>query len=82
VNDGHAERIGFQRGARADRAAIEFYAALEIAVDAGENFDERAFARAVFAGQDMDLPGAALELNVAQNRDRPEALGDACQAHQ
>jgi hypothetical protein len=51
-------------------------------VDAGENFDERAFARAVFAGQDMDFAGAALELNVAQNGDGSEALGDACQAHQ
>ena len=69
-------------GSSGARRVGHFNAALEIGVDAGEDFDQGAFARAVFAGQHMDFAGAAFELHVLQNGHRPELLRDAGQADQ
>ena len=56
--------------------------AFEVGMNAGENFDQGAFARAILPGQNVDLARAAFELDIPQHRDLPESLGDAGHAHQ
>ena len=82
MDDGDAQGGGFERGARSRMAALDFDAALEIGMNAGEDFDECAFARAVFSRQHMHLAWAPLELDIAQDSDLTEALCDTRQAHQ
>ena len=47
---------------------------------AGEDLDQRRFARAVVADQRHDLAGMNVEVDVGQRRDGAEILGDAAQA--
>jgi hypothetical protein len=63
-------------------ATVDFKAAFEVGMNAGENFDQGAFARAIFSGQHMNLAGTAFELDILQNGNRPESFGDAGHAYQ
>jgi hypothetical protein len=82
VNNGDPEGGGFQGRTEPHFATLDFDAALKISMYARENFDERAFARPVFARQNVNFTRAAFKFNIAQNSDRAESLGDARQADQ
>ena len=82
MNDRNAEGAGFQRRLGTDFASADFNAALKVRVNSGENFDERAFAGAIFAGQNMNFAAAHFQPRVFQNRYVAKALGDAGHANQ
>ena len=82
MNHRDPQCASFQRGFGANFAPVEFKAALEFSVDAREDFDEGAFARAVFTRQHMHLARKAFQVGVAQDGHRAEAFGDAAHPHQ
>jgi hypothetical protein len=49
---------------------------------ARENFDKRAFARAVLTGQNMNFAAPHFKLRVRQNRRAAKSLGDVRQTNQ
>ena len=63
-----------------DRLAAERHGAGARLMHAGQDLDERRFARAVVADERDDLAGMNVEIDVGQRRDRAEMLGDAAQA--
>jgi hypothetical protein len=66
--------------AQLDLLALDDEAALVGLLEARDRLDERGLARAVVAEQAEDLALAQVQVDVAQRRDGPEALGDVLDA--
>ncbi len=77
----HAQCAGLGRISRMRLATVDFKAAFEVSVDAGEDLNQGAFARVILPGQNVNLARAAFELDIPQHRDLPESLRDAGHAH-
>ena len=60
-----------------DRLAVEQDFAAVRSVDAGEDLDERALARAILARKRVNPPAVQREIDVCQHLDRAESLDDA-----
>jgi hypothetical protein len=82
VNDGDSEGGGLKRGTRAGCAALDFDLPLEIGVDAAEDFDQGAFAGAVFTRKDMHFARFAFESDILQNCGVSKSLRNAGEAEQ
>jgi hypothetical protein len=62
--------------------SVHFDAPFKVGVNAGEDFDERAFARAVLARQYVDFSAPNYKLRILQNRHFTKPLRDAGHANQ
>ncbi len=71
-----------QRRAWKKRPAVEFDGPVKLPIDAAEDFHQRAFARPVFAGEDMHFTGERLQLDAAQHFDAAKALANVAHANQ
>ncbi len=76
VNGADAGGLGLARGARVDGFAVNEGLAGVARVDAGEGFDERAFARSVLAHERVDLAGARAEVHAVERDDARETFGE------
>src|SRR6202034_147652 len=77
-----AEPLRVRRGADAHVLAAEGDAAAIGLVDAGENFDQRGFAGAVFTDQGRDRVRVQCELDRIERARAAEGLADAGQSQQ
>ena len=51
-------------------------------INAGEDFDEGGFARAVFAHEGMNFAGAEGEIDVGESQDAGESFGESADVEQ
>lgn len=77
MNGSHAGIDGILRAVECDGLAVQQDFALIGAVNAGEDFDERGFARAVFTDKGRDLAGEEADVDAIQGFDAGEYLADA-----
>ena len=66
----------FARAPEMDRLAVDKHLALGRRVDAGQDLDDRRFARAVLAEQADDFAGEKLQRQVGDRGHADKALGD------
>ena len=76
MHHGDAARPGVARGAEVDGLAVHPELTGIGAVHAGDHFHQRAFARAVFAGEPVNAAGFQREIDPAQGMDAAERLDD------
>ena len=79
VDDGDAEGAGLGGPVDLDDLAVEHDRPAVGLVDAGQDLDQRALARAVLADQGVDLAGDEVERDVVERLGGCEALGDPVQ---
>jgi hypothetical protein len=75
-DDADALPTGFARVAQPNGTAMEAYFAGVRRVNAGEQFHERRFPRAVFADDGVHFAGADFEAHVIERRDTTESFGN------
>ena len=79
VDDGDPERAGLRRTVDRDRLPVEEDRPAVGLMDAGEDLDQRALARAVLADEGVDLARDEVERDVVERLGRRESLGDPAQ---
>ena len=79
MHHGDAGGEGVARRAEAGLPPVQHEAAGEFRMHAGDDLHQRAFARAVFADETMDLAGGKREVDPAKRLDAAEGLRDLVQ---
>ena len=80
VNDRDTERTGFQRRLGANALSVDLNRPFKVGMNAAENFDERAFARAILARQDQHFAAINLQRHIAEHLNGAKALANTAHA--
>src|SRR5882724_10918782 len=80
MHDRHARSLGFKRGMKPPFDTFHHYAPFARLVNAGENFSQRAFARAVLAHDGVAATGGHIKTDVLKRNRSWKPLADSTKA--